>query len=328
MQFRVFIEKFPSDDAEARQYLESVLWAKGRFCPHCGSLKSWVITGKTARAGLYQCIDCDKQFTVTTKTPMHSTKLPIFKWLEAMYHICMSSKGVSSVVLAKLIGVTQKTAWKMGHAIREMMASRDAAPSLTGTVELDEKYIGGKPRTERDAEGNIIKHKRGKGTDKQPVFVAVERKGQVRTRVIDDTSTATLDSATKRFVQPSAHLMTDENTAYKSIGKDFAGHETVNHGAKEFARNGVHNNTAESFNATLERAKIGVFHYISKEHLHRYLAEAEFRWNQRAPMEITRRGKPVVEMQPVSLMTRLGSALSVAFGRQLRRSKVGGLRAV
>jgi len=326
MDFRRFVQQYPSDDIAARQYLESVLWKKGRFCPHCGSMTSWVITGQSARPGLYQCIDCDKQFTVTTKTPLHSTKLPISKWLEAMYHILMSSKGVSSLVLSRLIGVSQKTAWKMAHGIREMMEERDMEPVLSGTVELDEKYLGGKPRFQRAATGIVVQHKRGKGTDKQAIFVAVERHGEVRATLIDNDSTATLEAATKAFVKPDAHLMTDQHTAYQVIAKDFAGHDYVNHGDKEYARNGIHNNTAESFNATLERAKFGVFHMISKLHMPRYVNEAMFRWNQRVPVDAIKRGKPVIVMQPLPLMERMDALMSVAFGRQLRRSANGGLR--
>lgn len=155
-------QRFPNEQA-CRLFFESVMWQKGRYCPHCRAEKSWLLKGSSARSGLYQCSQCGRQFTVTTKTPMHSTKLPLWKWLLAMYYMVNSSKGVSSVFLARWVGISQKSAWKLGHAIRQMMAPAFLLlPELSGIVELDEKYIGGKPRFE-----NSIAHKRGKGTKKQ-----------------------------------------------------------------------------------------------------------------------------------------------------------------
>lgn len=140
---------FPNDRA-CRQLLESIIWRRGRFCPHCGGLKTWAIRGKTARYGLYECAYCHHQFTVTTRTPLHATKLPLKKWIQAFFLVLTSSKGISSVVLARLLGVNQKTAWKMGHAIREMMDLRqEEGPALDGIVEADEKFIGGRPKFKR-----------------------------------------------------------------------------------------------------------------------------------------------------------------------------------
>ena len=137
-----------SDEIACLTFFESVIWANGRSCCHCGHDKSYPLRGKTSRPGTYECARCKKQFRVTTKTPMHSTKLPFWKWLQGMYYIINSSKGIS-----------QPAAWKMGHAIREMMAP---CGQLNGIVELDEKYIGGKPRPH---DGKM--HKRGRGTAKQ-----------------------------------------------------------------------------------------------------------------------------------------------------------------
>ena len=218
---------------------------------------------------------------------MHSTKLCLWKWILAMYYIVNSSKGVSFVFLAKWIGVTQKTAWKIGHAIREMMdPNPEDQPVLGGIVELDEKYVGGKPRYKKG-----VKHKRGKGTEKQGVLVAVERQGPVRSVLIDSDTASEISPWVERFVQKEAHLMTDENLAYGKIGKQFASNSWVKHSMKEFARGDVHNNTAESFNSLLERAKMGVFHHLSKKHLTRYLNEIGFRWDHRVPKEkVTKSG--------------------------------------
>ena len=152
-----------ADENSCRAFFESVLWRNGRVCPHCFCVKSYRIKGEATRPGLYECAQCKKQFTITTKTPMHSTKLPLWKWLLAMYYMVNSSKGISSVFLAKWVGISQKSAWKVGHAIRHMMEpGSELIPALGDIVELDEKFVGGKPRYEHG-----VKHKRGRGTQKQ-----------------------------------------------------------------------------------------------------------------------------------------------------------------
>ena len=139
-------EQFP-DETACRKFFESIIWQNGRFCPHCDCAKSYPLSGKSSRPGLYECDECKRQFTVTTRTPMHSTKLPLWKWLLCMYLMVNSSKGVSSVFMGKWVGVAQKTAWKMGHGIRKLMEpGAESQPPLHGIVELDEKYFGGKPR--------------------------------------------------------------------------------------------------------------------------------------------------------------------------------------
>lgn len=314
--------RFP-DETACREFFESVIWQNGRRCPHCDCQVSYLLSGRSSRPGLYECGWCKRQFTVTTKTPMHSTKLPLWKWLLCMYLMVNSSKGVSSVFMGKWLGVAQRTAWKMGHAIRRLMEpGPDGQPPLNGIVELDEKYFGGKPRYEHG-----VKHKRGKGTEKQAVFVAAERQGQVRSALIASDQTAELRPLVERFVDRQAHLMTDQNWAYQQIGKDYAAHSWVNHSAKEFARGDVHNNTAESFNSLLERAKQGVFHFISQKHLLRYLNEIGFRWAHRKPKEVVtknRRRKTVMVALPV--MDMLWSLLTHAVGKQLRRTLDSGIR--
>ncbi len=153
---------FP-DEPVCRQFFEAARWPKGRICPHCGHDVSYIIKASHRRDPYYQCKRCKRQFTVTTKTVLHSTKLKLWKWLQAMYLIMTSSKGISSVVLARLIGTTQPTAWKIGHSIRKLMDSDQFdATLLTGIVELDEMYVGGDPVPQPG-----VTHKRGKGTSKQ-----------------------------------------------------------------------------------------------------------------------------------------------------------------
>ena len=310
--------KLPNEKA-CREYLELMIWKSGRVCPHCGCMESWAIRGRSSRPGLYECSGCRLQFTVTTKTPMHSTKLPLWIWILGMYYMVHSSKGVSSVFLARWLGITQKTAWRLCHAIRELMdMSHEKLPAVGGVVEIDEKFLGGKPRKEKG-----VTHKRGKGTKKQGILVMVERHGIVRAELIDSASIEDIQPHIERHVDKDSYLMTDQNPAYRSIAAKYAGHSFVNHGDQEFARGEVHNNTAESFNALLERAKQGVFHWLSKEHMKRYVNEIAFRWNHREP-EKNRKGEIV--MRPLPVLTLLNSLLGRAVWRQIRRTSNGGFR--
>ena len=162
MNLNQFREQFPNETS-CRKFVESIRWPTGRICPHCGHDKSWVIRAAAKRPQRYECAKCGLQFTVTTKTALHATKLPLSTWLLAMYLITSSSKGLASTVLARLIGTTQPTAWKIGHTVRKMMdSSYSDASLLKGIVELDEAYVGGKP-----AHVPGVRHKRGKGTSKQ-----------------------------------------------------------------------------------------------------------------------------------------------------------------
>jgi len=197
-------------------------------------------------------------------------------------------------------------------------------PALGGIVELDEKYFGGKPRYQ---EG--VTHKRGKGTEKQAVFVAVQRQGQARSALIDSDRFAEINPLVQQFVDKGAQLMTDENHAYQKIGKNYASHCWVNHSAKEFARGDVPNNTAEPFNSLMEHTKQGVFHYMSKKHLQRYLDEIGFRWDHRIPtVKLTKHRERKIVMVSLPVMELLVSLLNKAVGRQIRRTRNGGFRPI
>jgi transposase-like protein len=253
---------------------------------------------------------------------MHSTKMSLYKWLMVIYYIVTSSKGIASVILARWIGVSQKTSWKMGHAIRAMMANNDMIEHmLTGIVEVDETYIGGKPQPDKDHP-----HKRGKGTDKQLVFVATERHGKVYSSLIDSDKKSELKPLCNTLISKDAHLMTDGNRAYPSIAKDYSDHSAVIHSSKEFSRGDIHINTAESFNSLFERARTGVFYYISTQHLKFYLSEAGFRWNHRRPEEKQKKnGERETLMIPIPVMDMIKSLLKNAVGIQVRRTLIGGI---
>ena len=256
---------------------------------------------------------------------MHSTKLPLWKWLLAIYYILNSSKGISSVFLGRLIGVKQSTAWKMGHAIRLMMNNWAAElPMLCGTIEMDEKFIGGKPRHQYG-----VRNQRAKGTSKQSILVTIQRKGPVVPVALNTVKNDTIAPIIDAVTDKSADLMTDKSYIFHRTGKQFASHQSVYHMAKEYARGNVHINTAESFNAMLERVKTGVFHYMSPKHLGRYLSELSFRWANRDPKEvITKMGKKKTIWTPKPIIEQLTSLLPFAHGSQLRWQRTGAVRQI
>lgn len=243
-----------------------------------------------------------------------------------MYSLIFSSKGASSVFMAQWLGISQKSAWKMLHALRTIMTIHQSAlPKLQSIVELDEKYLGGKPRYQPG-----VKHKRGRGTQKSCIAVAVQRQGPVRATLVTGDSVSVLRPLIQKTISIEAHFMSDELKAYGVIGKYFADHETVQHGWKDFSRGAVHNNTAESYNAFLEGAKQGVYHWMRKLHLPLYTSEAAFRWNQHVPITKTiqrgkNRGKVRSIMKALPLLGQFKNLLRFALACQVRRSKNSGI---
>lgn len=323
------LRKIFPDEASCRAFFESVIWPEGPVCPRCLSRYVWRFHSPRVRPGLYECGDCHYQFTVTAGTVFHGTKLSLWIWIQVMYSLICSSKGASSVAIATWVGVSQKTAWKMSHALRALMAVHQAAlPMLQGVVELDEKYLGGKPRYQRG-----VKHKRGHGTEKTCIATVVQRQGPVRTQIINNDSVADLKPFITGTVLPGAKLMSDEHSAYQIIGRGFASHQSVRHGQREYVQGAVHNNTAESFHAILERAKIGIYHWMSKRHLPLYAAEAVFHWNQRIPeTKRIQRGKNQGQLRTVMkrlpLLERFRNLLRLAQHCQVRRTENSGIRII
>ena len=268
----------------ARAFMERKRWPNGPVCPHCNSTDAYKLTAKPeskkpVRPGVYKCSKCREQFTVRVGTIFEDSKLPISKWLMAIHLMTSSKKGVSSHQIARELGITQKSAWFVCHRIREAMKLEPMAGMLQGTVEVDETYVGGKPRR------GGKKSKSGRGTDKTPVMVLVEREGDVRVKPINNVLAMTLKHEIAVNVAKEAIIMTDEYAAYSKVrqGKK---HRKVKHTGGEYARMdadgvNVHTNTAESFFALLKRGHYGVFHQLSKKHLHRYCNEFGFRWNKR-----------------------------------------------
>jgi len=274
-------------EEQAREYIESILWPNGiPVCPHCGNRGAWKMGGK-ARPGLRKCSNkkCRKPFTVTMGTVLESSHISIRDWVIAFHLMCSSKKGISALQLKRNLGLgSYESAWFLEHRIRHSMEENPLSKLLRGTVEVDETYVGGKPRKENkgSTEKPKKKSKRGRGTDKVPVLALVERKGKVFSKPIEHVDAKTLKGAVKEMVHKNSTIMTDEWASYTGIGKDFkGGHKTVNHGDGEFMRGNASTNTVESYFALLKRGVHGIFHHVSKHHLHRYCDEFSFRWNRR-----------------------------------------------
>jgi transposase-like protein len=264
----------------AREYLEHLRWPSGPICPHCGSIgKHYSLKGKAHRVGVWKCRDCRAQFTVTVKTVFERSKIPLHIWLKAVYLLCSSKKGISSHQLHRTLNVDYKTAWFMSHRIREAMTSNPSGllGGGGGTVEADETFWGNNKR--RKGPGRGYDHK-------MKVFALVERKGHVRSFHVADVRAKTLAAIIREHVSTEAHLRTDEASMYVTVGKEFASHESVAHGAREYARGDVNTNSIESYFAMLKRGLIGTYHKCGEGHLHRYANEFSFRYNNRAKLGI------------------------------------------
>ncbi len=241
------ISKLSEDDARAT--LERIRWPSGPVCTHCGAVDHLKkLEGKAHRPGLYKCNDCGEQFTATVNTVMEDSHLPIRIWLMAFSIICGAKKGISALQLQRQLGLgSYRTAWHLAHRIRYAMKQEPLAGLLAGVVEGDETYVGGKPRKFAGPRKGP-KYSRGRGTKKVPVVALVERDGRVRAMPVERVDAKTLAKFVRANVDPNAALHTDEWAGYKTVGKEFAGgHHVVNHGKREYAREGVTINSAESF---------------------------------------------------------------------------------
>ncbi len=272
------------DDDAAREWLEARIWANGRTCPHCGAVdQSTLMQGKSHRPGLYQCNACREPFTVTVGTLYERSHIPLHKWLAATHLLMASKKGMSAMQIHRMLGVSYKSAWFMMHRIRESLRDTVSETGSLGgknkVVEADETYVGGKARNRK----NHV-------PPKEPVLALVERGGRVRSRHIADVTGGTLRRAIVTQVDRASYLMSDEAPQYIKIGDEFAGHGSVNHSAEEYVRAYFwHTNTAEGYFSILKRGIVGTYHHVSAGHLHRYLAEFDFRYNERAALGVNDR---------------------------------------
>ncbi len=266
-----FLKKFPTEE-KARKYLENRRWPEGKSCPHCNSKR--LVEVKDQKPMPYRCQDCRKHFSVRTNTILTESKIPLHKWLLAIYLMTSARKGISSTQLAKELGVTQKTAWFLEHRIREAYQTGGGLLGEDKSVEIDEVYIGGK-------EKNKHRNKRldlGRGiSGKQAVMGMLERNGKIRAFTIKGTSKIDLQCAIVENIKRGAKLYTDCHRSY--IGIKGYSHEIVKHSVGEYVKGQAHTNGIESFWALLKRGYYGTFHHMSVKHLHRYVNEFSTRHN-------------------------------------------------
>jgi transposase-like protein len=266
------------DEAKAFEYLESVLWPEGPVCPHCGSVSGKHYDLRKTRLGLRKCSDCRKQFTVKVGTVFEQAHIPLNKVLQAVYLMTSSKKGISAHQLHRVLEITYKAAWFLAHRIREAMRSGDLAPmgGAGAIVEIDETFIGQKKDMPK-RRGYAHKH---------AVLSLVERGGAVRSFHVDGTTAAHLVPILRANIAKEASVMTDEAGQYTHLAKDFASHDSVNHGAGEYGRGKVHTNTVEGYYSIFKRGMKGVYQHCGEKHLHRYVAEFDFRYNNRVAIGV------------------------------------------
>jgi len=263
------------DEDAAFAYVERIVWPNGPVCPHCGGVERISkMQGSATRKGLHKCYQCRKQFTVRQGTIFESSHVPLHIWLQAIFLVAGSKKGVSSNQLSRTLGVTLKTAWFMSHRIREAMRDGSLAPmgGAGGVVEVDETFIGSKKGVERG---------RG-GAHKIPVLSLVHREtGKSRSFVIDRVNVDSVIPIVRANIDRETYIMTDEGTHYSKLRDGFLGHGTVNHRLGEYGRGIIHSNTVEGYFSIFKRGMRGVYQWCSEKHLHRYVAEFDFRYSNR-----------------------------------------------
>ena len=257
-------EKFNSED-RCREALETLRFPDGPCCIRCGSVR----VGRITTRNQIQCLDCHYQFTATAGTVFHDSHLPLWKWFLAVYLMCDSKKGISANQLKRMIGVSYKTAWYLCHRIREAMKC-DESQKLTGTIEVDETFIGG----QRDLRRKRMSH------EKPCVVGVIQRCGDVRAQKVAARSRMLIGAFVKESVEPGSKLMTDQFPGYRVIGKAYD-HSTVKHYKKEYVRGNTHTNSIENFWSLFKRGLVGSFHKVSEKHLDRYLDEFTYRFNGR-----------------------------------------------
>jgi transposase-like protein len=285
------------DDTAAREYLERLRWPAGTVCPHCGSVGH---SYRTPIPGRYRCAEkeCRKDFTVTVNTPMERSHIALHKWLQAFHLMCSSKKGVSAHQLHRTLDITYRSAWFMAHRIRECMRTGGLAPlgGIGKVVEADETYYGrvDTPRTQRTSGQPFIK--KGKQANKRPIVALVERGGNVRTFHVPVADQGTVQSIVRENIARESRLHTDESRLYWGLAREYFAHEAVRHSGDEYVRDSniigfneterhkVHTNSAEGYFSIFKRGMRGVYQHCGEKHLHRYLAEYDFRYNHRAAL--------------------------------------------
>jgi len=287
------------DEEAARKHFEAIRWPDGPECPFCGSVDDATeLKGKSTRPGLYKCHGCQKPFTATIGTLYERSHIALHKWLLATHLLTASKKGMSAHQLWRMLGFgSYRTAWFMAHRIREGMREAKIDKPLGGkgkTVEADETFVGG---LEKNKHRSKRKHAGTGGVGKEAVFSLVERGGSVRSHHVPAVNAKTLWPILVLQVDRGSFLMTDEAAPSKMMGKEFGRHQSVNHHIGEYVRGEAHTNTIEGYFSILKRGINGVYHHVSQQHLKRYLAEFDFRYNGRSALgvEDTKRARKAVK---------------------------------
>ncbi len=287
------------DEKAAFAWVEKKLWPNGPICPHCGGVERISkMEGKATRLGLHKCYQCRQQFTVKVGTVFEQSHVALNVWLQAIALMSSSKKGISSNQLHRTLGVTLKTAWFMSHRIRMAMVGGRLGP-LGGAgkvVEVDETYHGkteDQPKLRRDTGKPLKKAKRGRRfgpAGNRPIIALVERGGSARTFHVAEANMETVAKIVRENVDPASRLHTDASSLYLGVGKEFAAHESVRHSLGEYVKyrdgEAIHNNSCESYFSVFKRGMKGVYQHCSEKHLHRYLAEFEFRHNARVAVGV------------------------------------------
>ena len=282
MSKSIFSAPHFNDEAAAFAYVEAKLWANGRVCPHCGVVdRSGALKGKTNRIGLYKCYACRKPFTVKVGTIFEDSHIQLRDWLTAIQLICSSKKGLSSNQLHRTLGITLKSAWFLSHRIREAM--RDGALAIPfgskgGAVESDETFM-----TRRRRKGEAPRH----DAYKMKVLTLIDRDTkQARSHVIANVKQDTIMRIVDANVSREARMMTDQARYYQYAFSGYASHEMVDHSKEEYVRGEVHTNTAEGYFSIFKKGMKAVYQHCEEKHLHRYLAELDFRYNNRVALGV------------------------------------------
>jgi transposase-like protein len=273
------------NEAAAIARLEAIVWPQGPHCPRCGGFDR-ITTVNGARAGLRRCGPCKREFTVTVGTLFERSHIKLHLWFQAGHLMASSKKGISAHQLHRTLKVTYKTAWFMEHRLREAMREGHFSAPLGGAgkaVEIDETFVGG---LEKNKHADKRQHLGTGGAGKEAVFSLVERGGKVHSHHIPAVTAKNLRPTVEAQIHGATYVMTDEGGAAKKVGSEFALHGSVNHGAGEYVRGDVHIDTAEGYFSILKRAIYGTYHHVSQQHLKRYLAEFDFRYNERSALGV------------------------------------------
>ncbi|GHA99114.1 DDE transposase [Algimonas arctica] len=287
----ILSQKHFHDEEAAYEYVEARIWPTGAVCPRCGEQERvGKLKGKSTRIGVHKCYSCRKPFTVKIGTIFESSHVKMHLWMQAIYLMSSSKKGISTQQLHRTLGVTLKTAWFMSHRIREAMRDGVMAP-LGGSgsqVEADETYFGNKAgKQELPASRNGRPYiKKGKAGQKRAIVSLVERGGPVRSFHVKQANKENVSSILLNNLDLESRLNTDESPLYKSVGQDFLSHGTTKHSAGEYVRGDIHSNTVENYFSTFKRGMKGTYQHCAEKHLHRYLAEFDFRYNNRVGLGV------------------------------------------